>query len=216
VNETFAADATVSGKCVPSNHSEEFRKSVAGGDLTKQAVWSDFKSVHVIYGRPSCNVPFYYPNPRKYKSANYTLLENGTLMHGMKLITNYCVDYVENEHTVLPLVCIDDASFSDFLVKLDRHLKLIGWSSSVICLTLTFLAYAIVPSLRNLHGLNLLSHILSLIITYTSLLVVANFLKVPKEIYVIVGRFLYLLYEDLKIFRRISSFFNFIQLYFPV
>ena len=84
------------------------------------------------------------------------------------MVTLICHD---NEPTTnIPYI---ESSTTSWIPKPIKHMhayiKLAGFMLSMVCLIFTFLTYALVPCLQNVHGKNLMCHVLSLMIGYAAL-----------------------------------------------
>uniref|UniRef100_A0A1B6DQS8 G-protein coupled receptors family 2 profile 2 domain-containing protein n=1 Tax=Clastoptera arizonana TaxID=38151 RepID=A0A1B6DQS8_9HEMI len=95
----------------------------------------------------------------------YYLMEDGTVWFLNKFYTtaDYCLDTFVNSSTILTLMCFPDQEPSSLSTY---RLYSIGLFISLPFLFLTFLTYAVLPELQNLHGKNLMCHVVCLFIAY--------------------------------------------------
>lgn len=136
-------------------------------------------------------------NP-EYPEDMFLLLKNGTLERGSAqyyLPADYCLDWTDYVYNFSAVLCEDDYE----TVAANTHP--IGMIVSVLFLLITFMVYAIVPELHNLHGKTLMCHMASLIAAYTGL-VIHKF------------DFEYLSHHSVCIFLAYIMYFSFIASFF--
>lgn len=102
-----------------------------------------------------------------YPEDMFVLQKNGTLQVGLTSYSpsEYCLDWTDYTMNFSAVLCMwmpTDATESAHPI---------GMLVSVIFLLITFLVYAILPDLHNLHGKTLMCHMASLIIGYTGLVI---------------------------------------------
>ena len=102
-----------------------------------------------------------------YPEDMFVLQKNGTLKVGLTSYSpaEYCLDWMDYTMNFSAVLCIwvpTDATESAHPI---------GMLISIIFLLITFLVYAIVPDLHNLHGKTLMCHMASLIIGYIGLVI---------------------------------------------
>ncbi|KAG8239844.1 hypothetical protein J437_LFUL014824 [Ladona fulva] len=87
---------------------------------------------------------------------------------------SFCLDYYPERKLHLPAICITEDMLEDDDDSKSLAFKIypIFMIISTIFLLATFLVYALIPELRNLHGMCLMSHVGSLSVTYIFLAIV--------------------------------------------
>jgi len=221
-HEVLVSGTDHTTKCTRSNDSQQFWNFVVdGGEFTawKNLSSPELENVHVIYGQP-CKKS-YYLDPRQNENDSYLLLDNGSLIgEDLSVPDRYCIDYVTNEESqsqtdfslfptasVIPYLCddIDDIGDSRIVIlselqpfKVTAYLKLLCELLSVILLTLTFIVYAVVPSLQNLQGKSSMCHVLSLIVGYSAVFTTSGIIELPNNVCVTAGRLTRLHNHSLK------------------
>ena len=132
--------------------------------------------VHLIYGNP-CKGEAYVLNPSPdFPEDMYYLLNTGILFVPAirnHTLDDFCMEAFEEYNQILPLVCIteDDVLIVDKPTE-QTLLNPIGMIISLPFLLLTFMVYAVLSELKNLHGLCLMSYVGCLFIAYTILAIV--------------------------------------------
>lgn len=170
-------------KCCP--HGEIFNESVSGCTLSDRpfrlpdivddngAVVN--ASINVVYGSMLvCEglAYIYYLDPSEDSSEEYVILDTGWLRRGdgrREPPKTFCLDQIESKTTVLPFFCYpedEDPTNDTFAVY--PKLMII----SLPFLLATFIVYAGIKQLRNLHGKCLMSHVSALSLSYICLTVV--------------------------------------------
>lgn len=120
---------------------------------------------HILYG-DVCQNEKYLLNGTG--DENYLMLD-GTVLYLDEFMdpAQYCLDSFTNDDRIYTLPCFPAVSKEhEFTVYP------IGMIISIPFLFITFLVYAIVPDLRNLHGKSLMCHVFSLVIAYSFLSVI--------------------------------------------
>uniref|UniRef100_A0A8D8Q9Y2 G-protein coupled receptor Mth2 n=1 Tax=Cacopsylla melanoneura TaxID=428564 RepID=A0A8D8Q9Y2_9HEMI len=146
---------------------------------TEQARTTDqtqYPKLLLIYTGEFCKESVHL-DPKKSTNDTY-YISNDALLHypsGQKFFTakDYCVEYFIKSDSLTPMICFEKQPE----IKLSYT---IGMSISIICLLITLLVYAIIPELRNLHGLCLMCHITSLIFAYLFLVSIQILATVPQ------------------------------------
>ncbi|XP_055688325.1 G-protein coupled receptor Mth2-like isoform X2 [Lutzomyia longipalpis] len=126
----------------------------------------------IVYGKP-CGA-MYDLDPDAYPEEAYEIHYNGHLKvdkDSPKDKNEYCIALMNTQNSTVEnpilttkvFVCFPDQDSAKFVIYP------IGMLLSVPFLVVTFLVYAIIPELRNLHGKCLMCYVLSLTIGYTLL-----------------------------------------------
>ncbi|GAB0093376.1 G-protein coupled receptor Mth [Sergentomyia squamirostris] len=126
----------------------------------------------IVYGAPNCQM--YELMPEESQEEEYFLWENGSIGtdgSGTFNLSSYCIYPAFDENGTTVLVCIPEENEPKFLYYP------IGMLLSVPFLVITFLVYAIIPELRNLHGKSLMCYVFGLTVGYVFLSVIH--LQVP-------------------------------------
>lgn len=155
-------------KCTPKNYSSPFRplQKDVYADINRLTKPINISQDHfnVIHGE-LCLEYRTLLSPDNPDDVNY-LLSDGKLKNGDNLFSHnqYCFESFIEDPRVFAVPCIQ-------LPKEDIYTTLypIGEIISVPCLLLTFIVYAILPDLQNLHGFSLMCHVGSLFFAYLSL-----------------------------------------------
>lgn len=121
----------------------------------------------------------YQIDPINYGSSDiFQISENGTLLNELGALLappgHFCLerDALVN-YQLLPLVCQSEEPLEELANnKFIALLHLIALIVSVPFLVLTFLVYALIEKLQNLHGKCLTCHVLSLLVAYICLIIV--------------------------------------------
>ena len=174
-------------KCCPEGHTLTEKKECPPSNLTllhpfePQFIDEDTNSlvttvdVHILYGDP-CSKESYRLDPQTNEEDQFSLLLSGILRapeFGNFTVAEYCIEAFEEKKAILPLLCFDEEE-SDFSTK-DKEIHLlypIGLIISVPFLFATFVVYAVIPELRNLHGKCLMCQVTSLLTAYVFLVIV--------------------------------------------
>ncbi|XP_073972397.1 G-protein coupled receptor Mth2-like isoform X2 [Rhodnius prolixus] len=159
------------GECMESNSSllHPFKLPIAHSWPSLQVV--EHAKFNISYGNPICPSLMYFLDPENYEKESYRLLVNGSLYRGDGTLIepeDYCLDVVESQNAILPALCFpeDENQVEDGEMY---RIYPVGMLVSVPFLFLTFLVYALIRQLRNLHGCCLMSHVASLLIGYSCL-----------------------------------------------
>ncbi|KAL1452093.1 hypothetical protein WDU94_006406 [Cyamophila willieti] len=154
------------------------REDTISETINKEGTTSEtqYPKLLLIYTGKFCKERFHL-DPKKSINDTYYISNDGRLYYppGQKSFTakDYCVEYFIKSDSLRPLICFEKQPE----IKLTYT---IGMSISIICLLVTFLVYAIIPELRNLHGRCLMCHIISLIFAYLFLVSIQILAKVPE------------------------------------
>ena len=97
----------------------------------------------------------------------FVLQKNGILKMSSTSysVNEYCLDWTDYMKNCSAVICIAMS------IDTTESAYPIGMLISVVFLLLTFLVYAIVPELHNLHGKTLMCHMATLIVAYTGLVI---------------------------------------------
>ncbi|XP_050434339.1 G-protein coupled receptor Mth2-like [Adelges cooleyi] len=133
----------------------------------------------VVYGKMKCSNKMYQLDPRKSSKDNFWISEKGWLINDAgKTISSpeqFCVDNFSNlNFDVLILVCFqatDTANVKEEWTTMKKFYTILMILSLPFLLA-TFLVYALVKELRNLHGKSLMCHIVALFVAYAGLCIV--------------------------------------------
>ncbi|KAI5719246.1 hypothetical protein M8J76_007285 [Diaphorina citri] len=125
--------------------------------------------LYLIHGRKECKKLFRLA-PHLTENTTYYVLDNGSLFFPFVeksfATPDYCLDYFVEDDQINPLVC--------FLEPVEQKMDVlyaIGMSISMGFLIITFIVYAMISELRNLHGCCLMCHIFSMFMAYGFLVV---------------------------------------------
>ncbi|CAB0016806.1 unnamed protein product [Nesidiocoris tenuis] len=136
-------------------------------------------SVVIVYGAmPPCQTGryLYYLDPSEDPSEEFVLLDTGALVRGdgrRDPPGTFCLDVVASKRTVLPFFCFPaDEDLQDTEGKGTFAVYPKFMFISVPFLLATFIVYAVIKPLRNLHGWCLMSHVTALSLSYVCLSVV--------------------------------------------
>jgi hypothetical protein len=159
---------TAEVKCVDSNSTllHPFSPQFIDENANKSVKNVD---VYTIYGNP-CQHGGY----RLDEDDQFTLSPTGVLYvpaEGNFTVTEYCIEAFEDAKKISPLLCFTDEEEEE--ENPETHVMYaVGMIVSVPFLFATFLVYAMVPELRNLHGKSLMCHVSSLLTAYSFLSIV--------------------------------------------
>ncbi|XP_026815269.1 G-protein coupled receptor Mth2-like [Rhopalosiphum maidis] len=128
---------------------------------------------HIVYEKPTCNESEKYKLTLSEKAngdfrvnnEGYLLSESGKITPG-----RFCLElFSELNYQILAVVC----SPEQLAVQQDgtNIFYTIGMMLSLPFLLITFLVYALIRDLRNLHGKSLMCHVATLLVAYSSLVV---------------------------------------------
>jgi hypothetical protein len=160
--------------CVPSNLTllHPFSPQFIDENTNKPVKNVD---VHRIYGNP-CSYGSYLLDPAVNPADQFTLLLTGMLSapaEGNFTVAQYCIEAFEEQKAVLPLLCFQNEETDGVMEDTSVHvLYPVGLIISVPFLFATFVVYAAISELRNLHGKSLMCHVSSLLTAYVFLAVV--------------------------------------------
>jgi hypothetical protein len=157
------------GTCSDSNSTLLHPFSPQFTDENNQSV-TDI-DVFTLYGNP-CQGGVYRLDD---ESDVFTLSPTGVLnvpAEGNFTAAEYCIEGFENPEQILPLLCFTDDEEVAEEEQGTGMLYAVGMIISVPFLFATFLVYAMIPELRNLHGKSLMCHVTSLLTAYFFLAIV--------------------------------------------
>jgi hypothetical protein len=160
---------TQNKSCVYSNSSllHPFSPQFADEDINNPAGIVD---LYRVYGNPCRNETFLL----EPEYDQFSLLRTGVLSvpnEGDFTVAQYCIEAFEDMEQVLPMLCFPEEEASEAANEIYLMYP-IGMIISVPFLLATFVVYAVIPELRNLHGKSLMCHVSSLLTAYTFLAVV--------------------------------------------
>jgi len=133
---------------------------------------------HLTYGLPKCpNGEIFRINPIKSNNTDddFLVSEEGWLLNKSGIIKappdNFCLEQFSDSNFQISLYWCDEGKPPEQQNKANINLFFImtGVLLSLPFLTITFLVYALIRELRNLHGKSLMCHVASLLVAYTSL-----------------------------------------------
>ncbi|XP_042878408.1 uncharacterized protein LOC122257268 isoform X2 [Penaeus japonicus] len=126
------------------------------------------KDLQIIAKVPHCESIIMF-NPQKEPSDKYLILPNGHLYHPANdqyySIDNYCIDELIEWSAPMALVCNEVRDMTKI------HLQTGGVVVSLVFLTVTIVCHIVVPKLRDMQGLCLLCHMVSLFVADGALFV---------------------------------------------
>lgn len=129
---------------------------------------------HIVHGKLACGKK-YRLVPSAKKNDNFQVTKTGWLLNESGSIIakpdRFCLEqFSELNYQILAVVCSPEKVES--LEDGANIFYTIGMMLSLPFLFSTFLVYALIKDLRNLHGKSLMCHVATLSIAYTSLIVV--------------------------------------------
>lgn len=136
--------------------------------------------------------------PSSNKNDNFRITKTGWLLNESEAIIappgQFCLEaFSTHNYQVLPVVCSPEQMENEQLGG--NMFYTIGMFLSLPFLFSTFLVYALIRELRNLHGKSLMCHVATLLVAYTSLITVQFITNsVIKEWCVFLGKSIFLLY----------------------
>jgi len=160
-------------ECVPSNLNllHPFAPQFIDEDTSKPVT---NVNVYRLYGPPCSDG--YLLDPQESIEDQFSLLLSGILSapaEGNFTVAEYCIEAFEEQEAVLPYLCFQEESYGPATQGTEIHLLYpIGLIISVPFLFATFLVYAVISELRNLHGKCLMCHVSSLLTAYVFLAVI--------------------------------------------
>lgn len=137
---------------------------------------SDFANIsqdhfRILYGDTCVNGKYMLTPWVSEEDKNYLLDDGRVLVDGDFLdATQYCLEEVQGYDGLQTIVCFPPGE--DAETKAMFTFYPIGMILSIPFLLATFLVYAVIPDLRNLHGKSLMCHVVSLLSAYVALCVV--------------------------------------------
>ena len=79
----------------------------------------------------------------------------------------FCIERINFDTTEMNLfACFVDEDLEDYFSNAQYFVFATGMIISLPCLIFTFLIYALIPELRNLHGKSLMSHVACMIVAF--------------------------------------------------
>lgn len=141
----------------------------------------------IVQGKPYCSADCIQLDTNEFKlldSGSIFLIYEGSLRN----ITTNCIELHDNSTAVFPisLLCLEER-IAPLPVSQHPSHNHYGMLASVAFLMATFLVYAILPDLRNLHGCSLMNHCAALGTAYffdTILQMDVN-TKIPEKVCVV-------------------------------
>ncbi|KAK3872659.1 hypothetical protein Pcinc_022271 [Petrolisthes cinctipes] len=145
-------------------------------------------SPHVVVSRvPTC-YPIVSLNPSSDDLDRFYLLTDGSIYQestGQKHdIENYCLEYNADEGAMIALVCVEKKSRA-LLVK--ETLQTVGVAISAVFLLVTVILHLAISDLRDIQGLCLLSHMISLLIADVALFTSFQFSNHMSKIHCVIN-----------------------------
>lgn len=169
-NQTTTED----GMCVDSNSSLLYPFSPQFVDEDVNSTVKDL-DIYTLYGNP-CEYGSFRLDPVRDGGDEFFLFRSGVLSVpdlGNFTVADYCIEAFEGPNEILPLICFPPEDTPEEDSDADIYMMYpIGLIISVPFLFATFLVYAVIPELRNLHGKSLMCHVSSLFTAYAFLVVV--------------------------------------------
>jgi hypothetical protein len=165
---------TEEGACVASNSSllYPFSPQLIDEDTNNPVKDLD---VYMVYGDP-CQYGSYRLDPVADGSDQFLLLRTGVLSVPAQnnfTVAEYCIEAFEDKKEILPLLCFPPEVSPEGKNDTEIYLMYpVGMIISIPFLFATFVVYAVIPELRNLHGKSLMSHVSSLLTAYAFLAIV--------------------------------------------
>ncbi|XP_066587648.1 probable G-protein coupled receptor Mth-like 3 [Prorops nasuta] len=130
----------------------------------------------------------YLLDPKNYDQEKYVLQESGVLKVQWQRLNldqlDYCLVWSLEMKGPGVVICSATEMSEEFE---GSTIYKIGIGISIFSFLLTILVYSIVPDLRNLHGLILMSHLVSLMVAYSFLLVIQLGYTEPIHFCVAIG-----------------------------
>jgi len=116
-------------------------------------------------------------NPLKNEQDSFNISELGQLLNKSGFVIakpeQFCLEkFSEYNYQILPIVCSEDIFIEPKNISIKNVVHIIGMGLSLPFLLTTFLVYALIKELRNLHGKSLMCHIASLMMAYISLIII--------------------------------------------
>ncbi|KAL4142489.1 hypothetical protein QTP88_004935 [Uroleucon formosanum] len=129
---------------------------------------------HIVYGKLTC-VNKYRLTPSLNKTDSFRITKTGWLLSESGTIIappdKFCLDsFSKFNFQTLPVICSPELMESEAIGG--NMFYTIGMILSLPFLFSTFLVYALIRDLRNLHGKSLMCHVATLLVAYTSLITV--------------------------------------------
>ncbi|XP_014254269.1 G-protein coupled receptor Mth2-like isoform X4 [Cimex lectularius] len=160
-------------KCCPSGQSIWNASCTASENpvVTTKTAWknqsSAFWPLHCLDGAPVIlNLDEFELVKRPASQPS----SEGSKVASVRHVYEHCFDFIEDYNRSFIFVCFPPSE-----TKPQAKYYRIGIAFSILLMVFTFLTYAILPSLRNLHGYCLMLHIASMIFGYTVLLAIQIF-----------------------------------------
>uniref|UniRef100_A0A336MK75 CSON002753 protein n=1 Tax=Culicoides sonorensis TaxID=179676 RepID=A0A336MK75_CULSO len=153
------------GTCLPNQYDKLWWDVGMPGEEPKNTeITKDF---YWKYRKLTCKDK-HYLDPNQYEYDAWWLAQNGSIyVEDDESFLNYdehCVAVDEQTKTLLVLKCYEPMEASSRFRMLG-----IGMLLSVPFLLVTFIVYAVIPELRNVHGMSLMSYVGGLTVGYTFL-----------------------------------------------
>lgn len=141
---------------------------------------------HLVYEDLKCKNGKSRLNPRDDDTEHFRVTETGLLQNKMNetiaAAGQFCLErFSDVKNLIIPLVC------NPIATPLNIYYT-IGMALSLPFLLTTFLVYALVKELRNLHGKSLMCHVVTLFVAYSSLIIIQLATsKIDQRVCVIFG-----------------------------
>lgn len=119
--------------------------------------------------------------------------ENSIKIEPSGISRPFCIDRTDYDTTEMRLFgCFVDEDIEDPFARIQYFVFASGMIISLPCLILTFLIYALIPELRNLHGKSLMSHVACMIVAFIFLSLVQLEPNINETMCMISGIYLYI------------------------
>ncbi|CAG9805772.1 unnamed protein product [Chironomus riparius] len=146
--------------CIPSN-----KLTVDNENEESEVININENKYGILIGRPCEKI--YHLTPDDYDDDRWNFLSNGSIFANGAVhdTDDYCLSF-NNDTQVVANLCfhqVDDTRFEVYPI---------GMLISIPFLIITFLVYALIPELRNLHGKCLMCYTLSLTVLYATLSII--------------------------------------------
>ncbi|XP_060842363.1 G-protein coupled receptor Mth2-like isoform X2 [Rhopalosiphum padi] len=166
--------AYVNSRCTPlnaSDHVAEFKVPTFVNEHGTVDVY-EMGLFHIVYGKLTC-FGKYKLDPSKDKSHNFQVNNAGFLLSESANVgpDQFCLEqFSELNYQILAVVCSPKQLAGQTQER--NVFNTIGMILSLPFLFSTFLVYALIKDLQTLHGKSLMCHVVTLLVAYTSLIVV--------------------------------------------
>ncbi|XP_025197944.1 G-protein coupled receptor Mth2-like isoform X2 [Melanaphis sacchari] len=168
--------AYVNSKCKPLNESDHVAKFEVPKLMNASGTVDVYETsvFHIVHGKPAC-AKKYKLVPSVEENDHFLVSGAGWLLNESKTViaapNRFCLEqFSDLNYQILAIVCSPEISESpQGGVSI---IYTIGMMLSLPFLFSTFLVYALIRDLQNLHGKSLMCHVATLLVAYTSLIIV--------------------------------------------